>query len=63
MNFHFVWKSFDIATGATTGMFEQTIYGDDLTNAVSNFTTLHGELSADENGEALEIVGITEVPE
>lgn len=61
MNFHFVWKSFAVATGETTGMFEQTIFGDDLTEAVSNFTAMHGELSADEHGEALEIVGITGV--
>ena len=63
MNFRFIWKSFDVATGKTTGMFEQTIYGDDLPDAVSNFAAMHGELLADENGEAMEIVGITEARE
>jgi len=63
MNFHFVWKSFAVVTGETTGMFEQTIYGETLADAVSTFTTMHGELSVDENGEAMEIVGITGVPE
>lgn len=61
MNFHFIWKAFDVATGETTGIYEQTIYGDNLTDAVSNFATMHGELSADEHGEALEIHSITEV--
>lgn len=61
MNFRFVWKSFNVVTGKTEGMYEQTIYGETLADAVANFTAMHGELSADENDCALEISGITEV--
>jgi len=63
MNFHFVWKSFETETASTTGMFEQTIYGETLVDAVSAFTAMHGDLWEDENGEALEILSIKEVPE
>jgi hypothetical protein len=60
MNYRFAWKSFDVATGETTGMFEQTIYGKTLTDAVCNFSTMHGDLWEDQNGEALEILNIKE---
>lgn len=61
MNFHFVWKGFNVVTGKTEGMYEQTIYGETLVEAVDNFTAMHGELSADENDCALEILSIKEV--
>ena len=58
MNFHFVWKSFDVATGKTTGMFEHTIYGETLADAVFDWFSMHGDLQEDENGEALEILSV-----
>lgn len=61
MNFHFVWKAFNVVTGETEGVYEQTIYGETLTDAVANFTAMHGELSVDENDCALEILSIKEV--
>jgi len=61
MNFHFIWKAFDVATGEITGIYEQTIYGETLSDAAANFTTMHGELAEDIHGEALEIHNITEV--
>ena len=62
MNFHFVWKAFNVTTGETEGVYEQTIYGNGLADAVNTWTRFHGELSADENDCALEISSITEVP-
>lgn len=63
MNFHFVWKTYDAATGEIEGMYEQTIYGEDLTDAVSNFSAMHGELGEDSNGYAMDILSIKEVQE
>ncbi len=61
MNFHFVWKAFNVVTGEIEGMYEQTIYGETLAEAITTFTTMHGELSVDEYDCALEILSIKEV--
>jgi hypothetical protein len=60
MNFRFIWKAFDVNTKATTAMYEQTIYGGDLVEAVYNWTCLHSGLSPDNWGNAFEIVSIRE---
>ncbi len=61
MNFHFVWKAVNVVTGRIEGMYEQTVFGENITYAVKNWSSLHGELGADEDGIALEILGIKEV--
>jgi hypothetical protein len=61
MNFHFVWKSFDVTTKATTAMYEQTVFGNDLVDAVYNWTCLHSGLSPDNWGNAFEIISLKEV--
>jgi len=61
MNFHFVWKAVNVVTGQIEGMYEQTIFGENITYAVLNWSSMHGELGADEDGIALEILGIKEV--
>lgn len=63
MNFDFVWKAIHVANNEIGGIYEQTIYGKDLADAVSNFTAMHGDLWEDENGYALEITSIKEVRE
>lgn len=61
MNFHFVWKCVYVAENEIEGMYEQTIYGETLVDAVANFTAMHGDLWEDEQGRALEILSIKEV--
>jgi hypothetical protein len=60
MNFHFIWKCFDVVSGDTVGIFEQTVYGDSLVDAVNNWVCMHGELSVDEYDQAHEIISIKE---
>jgi hypothetical protein len=63
MNFDFVWKSVNVKHNEITGVYMQTIYGENLVDAVSNFTAMHGDLWEDENGNVLEITSIKEVRE
>ena len=62
MNFHFVWKAVNVKYNEIEGIYEQTVYGEDLTDAVKTWQTMHGDLWADEQGVALEITSIKEVP-
>lgn len=62
MNFRFVWKAFNVVTGETEGVYEQTIYGNGLVDAVNTWTRFHGDLGEDEFRCAVEITSITEVP-
>ena len=61
MNFHFVWKTVHVAHNEIGGIYEQTIYGENLSDATANFTAMHGDLWEDENGYRLEITSIKEV--
>jgi hypothetical protein len=56
-NYHFVWKAIAI-DGAIEGVYEQTIYGENLAAAIEQFTTFYGNLSPDENGVCLVITCI-----
>jgi hypothetical protein len=42
-------------------MYDQIVFGENITQAVLNWSSMHGELGADEDGIALEILGIKEV--
>ena len=59
MDFHSVWLAFEAVTGDIEGIYEQTIYGKTLAEAVAAFTTMHGELSVDTSGIAHEITSIS----
>lgn len=61
MNFQFSWKAFNVVTGQIEGMYNQIVFGENITQAVLNWSSMHGELCADEDGIALEILGIKEV--
>ena len=61
MNFQFSWKAFNVVTGQIEGMYNQIVFGENITQAVLNWSCMHGELGADEEGISLEILGIKEV--
>jgi hypothetical protein len=61
MNFHFVWKLTNAEHDEIMGMYEQTIYGETLAEAVTTFTTMHGDLWEDECGQVMEILSIKHV--
>jgi hypothetical protein len=42
-------------------MYEQTVFGNDLVDAVYNWTCLHSGLSPDNWGNAFEIISLKEV--
>jgi len=63
MTFYFIWKAVNVKHNEIVAMYEQAIYGKNLVDAVDTFTTLHGDLWEDENGNVLEIVSIKEVRE
>lgn len=62
MNFYFTWTAIHVETQEIEAKYQQTIYGEDLADAVANFTAMHGDLWEDEKGVALEITCIKEVP-
>ena len=62
MNFHFIWKAVYVETNEISGIYEQTIYGEDLTDAVNTWQSMHGGLWKDTHGTALEITSIKEMP-
>ena len=62
MNFFFNWTAIHVENQEIVAKYQQTIYGEDLADAVANFTAMHGGLWEDENGVALEITLIKEVP-
>lgn len=61
MNFHFIWKAFNVADGSTDAVYEQTVYGETLVDAMTTWSQMHGDLWEDVNGVALEITSIKEV--
>lgn len=61
MDFYFVWKAVNVEHNEILGIYEQRIYGEDLTDAVKTWQTMHGDLWEDENGTAIEITSIKEV--
>ena len=61
MNFDFVWKAVHVANNEIRGIYQQTVYGQTLVEAVQNWTAMHGDLWEDETGYALEITPIKEV--
>jgi hypothetical protein len=62
MDFYFVWKAVNVEHNEIQGIYEQRIYGEDLADAVKTWQIMHGGLWEDENGTAIEITSIKEVP-
>lgn len=60
-NFFFQWQAV-AATGVIEGVYEQTIYGDNLVAAVEQFTSYHGDLAPDTEGVCHVITNITWQP-
>ena len=60
-NYYFKWEAIS-AAGLCEGVYEQTIYGETLNEAVSQFASYHGGLEPDENGVCLVITCITWQP-
>jgi hypothetical protein len=60
-NYYFTWTAV-AATGVCEGMYEQTIFGETLTEACEYFERHHGPLSPDENGVCLVITNIAWQP-
>lgn len=48
-NYVFEWTETD-ATGTIEGEYSQTIYGDNLSDAIATYLIQHGEIAPDENG-------------
>jgi hypothetical protein len=61
MNYHFIWKAFNVADRSTDAVYEQTIYGETLIDAVTTWSQMPGDLWEDVNGVAVEITSIKEV--
>jgi hypothetical protein len=60
-NYFFSWEAIS-ATGIIEGQYEQTIYGVNLADAVTQFENFHGTLTPDENGVCLVITAISWSP-
>lgn len=60
-NYFFQWQEVS-AAGICQGIYEQTIYGESLTNAIKYFEGFHGTLGPDENGYCLVITTISWTP-
>lgn len=55
--YHFEWEERE-SDGKIVAKCQQSVYGLDLSDALTTFLTMHGPLGADENGCSLAIVKI-----
>ncbi len=60
-NYFFQWEAIS-AAGLCEGVYEQTIYAEDLNDAASTFVAHHGSLAPNEDGVCLVIKNITWQP-